>query len=170
MPKIRIKHTAVFLLSVGLFLFVAGHRFGDSGHAITLISQQGGRAQHPIELDKASGRGAVIITSTVLPPYSGDARIVLEGGGDLTYRLYFSEPIINLGLTARPSFSENTLYGLKPGDRISLWLLLEDLDKTPTKTCRLTFNDTRTNSPVLTLPIQLYQAAGDEDEAKATGH
>ena len=161
----KMKNVVVFFLSVFLFIPVSCHRFGDSGHAITMISQSGGRFRHPVHIDKNYGRCALIVTGTVVPPYRGDARVVLESPDRLTHSVYFSKPVIDFGFTNLPFFENNILYGLKPGDRISLWILIENIFREKESKCHLALYDTKTNKPVLKLPILFEGAqkeAGDE--------
>ena len=167
------KNIIVFVLSFFFFLLISGHRFGDSGHALALISQNGGRSLHPVHLQKKYQHFSVIVTARVLPPYQGDTRVVLEGIPDNDYDLYFSEPIIDLGITKRPAFKDNTFYGLEPGSRIAMRVRIkkEEEKKETSKTeeeqkkCHLAFYDTKTGRSVLKVPI-LFENKKGEGEVK----
>lgn len=120
----RFKNLMTFTLAVVLSLMAAHHRWGDSSHAIGLINADGGRARHPSFFSSGKDRYAQITTATVLPPYEGDVRVALEGVPELDYDIYFSEPVIDLGLRNLPEFKDHTIYGLKPTDRPALWVLM----------------------------------------------
>lgn len=74
----RSKKLLVFLLAVAISTVAAGFRWGDSGHAIGLVKAKGGKARHPIVVEGGKGLYSLIVTATVIPPYSGDARICEE--------------------------------------------------------------------------------------------
>lgn len=148
-----IKSSIVFTLSLLFFLLIAGHRFGDSGHAITMISNKGGKVRHPVHIQNKYGSCTIIVTGRVIPPYRGDARVVLEGPDYIAHNIYLSEPIIHFGFKDLPSFKNDTVYGLKPGARLALWLIIENIDRKRDETCQLVFFDTATNRPILRLPI-----------------
>jgi hypothetical protein len=120
----RFKKILVFVFSIGISFVAAGYRWGDSGHAIGLISERGGKARHPTYLEGGKERYTEIITATVLPPYRGDARVELEGSPPLNVEIHSAEPVVELGLRRKPRFRDNTLHGLEPGDRIALWLIM----------------------------------------------
>jgi hypothetical protein len=166
----KLKSLLAVLAAVGLSLLAAGHRWGDSSHAIGLVTAAGGKVRHPAVFEGEWDRYMQITTATVLPPFRGDARVVLEGERVPDYRLYYSEPVVNLGLKRIPRFENDILHDLRPGDRIALWVEL-----TPEKAIggtgardpsgllanpkpvkgglRLSFYDTRTERPVLSIPF-----------------
>ncbi len=116
------KTIAVFAFAVVLSVVAGMYRWGDSAHSIGLITARGGKARHPVHLKSGNGHYMLISTATVLPPYRGDARVVLEGMPEIDYNLYFSRPVIDLGISAFPRFRDGVLYDLKPKDRLALWV------------------------------------------------
>ena len=145
------KPTLVFLLAAALSVTAAWYRPGDSGHAMGLISVEGGRAPHPVRLPSGKDRYTLVVTGTVLPPYQGDARVVLEGEPALSYSVHGSNPIVDLGLRRRPYFAESTLTGLRPRDRFTLWVVMRG--PAPTGRYHVTFYDTASDRPVLQIPV-----------------
>jgi len=121
----RLKTILVFLGAAGLSLLAANHRFLDSAHSIGLIKAGGGKARHPVVLEPGYDRYTLITTAAVIPPYRGDARVVLEGLPGMNYTLYNSEPAIDLSPYRHPDFRDGTFYGLQPRDRIALWVVMQ---------------------------------------------
>ena len=118
------KKIAVFVFAVSLSLSAAVFRWDDSAHSIGLIKASGGEAKHPVFLGGEWDRCNLISTATVIPPYRGDAKVVLEGKPELDYESFCSGPVVDLGIRRLPKFRDDTLYGLEPMDRISLWVLM----------------------------------------------
>ena len=148
----RFKNTIVFIAIAAISLLAAAHRWGDSGHAIGLIKARGTEARHPVILKSGKDRYSVIVTATVMPPYSGDARMVLEGDPAMDYEIYFSEPAVDFSLRRRPVFRDNVLYGLSPMDRLALWMVMKP--STPARgEYTLAFYDTRTDNVILRVPV-----------------
>jgi YHS domain-containing protein len=119
------KKVLAFVAAALLALAAAPFRFGDSAHAIGLISDRGGRARHPVRLDSGKERYTVIVTATVLPPYAGDVRVAVEGETQPMYSVHFAEPVMDLGLGRRPRSDRRSLRELRPRDRIALWVVIE---------------------------------------------
>jgi len=199
----KLKTVIFFVLAVAVSLVAAGHRFYDSSHSMGLIGAKGGKALHPFVLDGGRDFYSVIATATVLPPYRGDARIVLEGNPQMTYSLHNSGPVIDLGVHHLPKFEDNVFYGLQPRDRLAFWLVMKpaqgsnlsesgktesaelNTESRGTHSCcplhaetsesassgreggeelALTFYDTRTNQPVLRIPV-IFKAKGKGNHA-----
>jgi YHS domain-containing protein len=120
--KRRTLLIATFTASVALSVVAASYRFGDSAHAMGLISGSGGRAHHPVHLPPGGERYTLIVTSTVLPPYRGDVTVAVEGEPAPRFEVHPSEPVIDLGVRRRPHFREGAFRGVEPGDRLALWL------------------------------------------------
>lgn len=120
----RWKKAGFFALAVLISGLLAVHRWGDSSHAIGLMSLNGGRTRHPAVMDGGKRHYAQITTATVLPPFEGAARIALEGSPRLDYEIYLAEPVIQLGFRRYPELRGNTLYNIKAGDRLALWTLI----------------------------------------------
>lgn len=157
------KKLLVFLLAVVISAVAAGFRWGDSGHAIGLIKRKGGEARHPIVVAGGKGLYSLIVTATVIPPYSGDARLVLEGEPEFDYEIFFNEPVIDLGLRRRPEFREPVLQGLKPRDRVAIWVVIRPAAPAKGK-YRLAFYDTRSGNAVLSVPIIFEEEGGEDGE------
>lgn len=120
----KIKKIMFFSLAVAVSLVASYYRFGDSGHSIGVISAKGGKANHPTSFKSGSDLYTLISTATVIAPFRGDARVVLEGSPAIDHDIHLTAPVIDLGLHNLPEFRDNTLYGLEPGDRIALWVVM----------------------------------------------
>ena len=121
----HLKNMSFFLLAFGISLLGATYRWGDSAHSIGLISERGGKVRHPSFLKSGKNRYALIATATVIPPYRGDARVVLEGEPEMDHEIYVSGPAIDLGLRRLPQFRDSVLYGLQQKDRIAIWVVMK---------------------------------------------
>lgn len=159
----KFKSSFLFILTAAISLIAASHRFYDSAHAIGLITMKGGKARHPIVLDGDKTMYTLIITATVIPPYSGNAQIVLEGSPRMEYFIYNSEPVFDIGIYRRPKFSNNTLYELRPNNRIAFWVVMKpdgECDKAmDMNDFKLVLYDTKTKASVLNIPI-LFRKGG----------
>jgi YHS domain-containing protein len=111
-----------FMLAVAISVAAALIRPGDAAHSIGLIKADGGKVRHGSSFPSGKDRYMLISTATVIPPYRGDVRVVLEGGPAMDYRVSLSRPVIDLGFRKRPRFKDNIIYGLKPMDRLAVWL------------------------------------------------
>lgn len=119
------KKVIFFVVAVALSFLAAGYRWGDSAHSIGVIKAGGGEAKHPSSLDSGEDGYTLISTAKVLPPYSGDVRVVLEGEPRMDYKLYMSGPAVDLGIRRLPKLKGDTVYGLRPGDRPALWVVMK---------------------------------------------
>lgn len=119
------KKILFFVVAVGISLLAASHRWADSAHSIGLIKAGGGAARHASTVESGHEINTLIVTATVIPPYRGDARVVLEGDPDIDYKIYSSGPAIDLGIRRKPLFRDNVLYDLQPKDRIALWVVMK---------------------------------------------
>ena len=117
-----IKKILIFLTAVGISLAAAVHRWDDSGHAIGLIKAKGGEARHPVSLASGNDRYMLIATATVIPPYSGSARVELKGASKIPYTIELARPVVDLGVRRLPRFSDGVLHDLRPRDRVALWV------------------------------------------------
>ncbi len=120
------KKILFFAIAVSISLVGATYRWGDSAHSIGLIKQSGGEARHPSTLESGGSLYTLIATATVIPPYRGAARVVLEGSPAIDYTIHSSEPVVDFGLRRQPRFDEskNVMYDLRPMDRIALWVVM----------------------------------------------
>ncbi len=121
----KVKNVVFFILALAASFLAATYRWGDSAHAIGLIRASGGEARHPAFFESGESRYALIATATVVPPYRGDARVVLEGKPLIDHRIYLSGPVVDLGLRRNPELRDNVIRGLQPRDRIALWVVMK---------------------------------------------
>jgi len=170
------KKIIVFVAAVFVFIMAATQKWGDSGHALALITVKGGKCRHPVYLSNTHGLYSVIITARVLSHYQGNVKIILERASDISHNIYFSEPVIDLGFKKLPEFKNNTLYGLKAGHKIALWLVMRpknDICKQsvyPKGKYTLAFYDTKTNNSVLKVPIFLRSKIEEKNEHRQHNH
>ena len=151
-----------FAVAAAVSTLAAAHRWGDSGHAIGLIKANGGGVRHPVVLDAGLDRYSVIVTATVIPPYRGDARVVLEGDPELEHEIYFSEAVVDFHLPRRPEFSGHVLHGLEPRDRLALWVMMRPPARSPARgQYQIAFYDTKTGKSVLDVPVIFREGTGD---------
>ncbi len=122
--SIRPKNVLFFVLAALISLSAAVFRWDDSAHSIGLIKASGGEARHPAFLGSGRGRWILIATATVIPPYRGNTKVVLEGKPEINYQIFSSGPFVDLGIRRLPEFKNNTLYGLQPKDRVALWVVM----------------------------------------------
>lgn len=120
---------AVFIVSVAICAVAANHRFQDSAHALGMLKAGGGMSRHPALLDKKRNSYVLIATAGVVPPFRGNARVVLEGGEGLEATFHNAEPTVNFGFHHRPEFRGDTYYDLRPKDRIALWVRIKRTGK-----------------------------------------
>ncbi len=150
------KRIFLFLSAAAFFAAAAWFRPGDSGHAMGVVSVEGGKARHPVHLPGGRDRYTLVVTGTILPPYRGDARVVVEGEPALRYDVYGSDPIVDLGLRRRPYFHERTLTGLRPRDRFTVWVVMRPGvpdGLAPTGRYHVALYDVATDRPVLRIPV-----------------
>lgn len=118
----KLRKIIVFMFAVALSLLAATYRFGDSAHSIGLIKAEGGKPRHASFFERGRDRYMLISTATVIPPYRGDARVVLEGMPEMDYELFLSGPVVDFGLREFPELRGDTIHNLKPMDRLALWV------------------------------------------------
>lgn len=118
------KSIIFFAIAVGISCIAATYRFSDSAHSIGLIKAKGGEARHASVFESGKDEYTLISTATVIPPYRGDVQVTLEGEPKIDYRIYFSGPVINLGIRRLPEFRNGVIHGLQPRDRIALWVVM----------------------------------------------
>jgi YHS domain-containing protein len=119
------KKILFFTVAVCISLLGATYRWTDSAHSIGLVKTSGGGTRHPSSLESGKTTYTLIATATVMHPYHGDARVVLEGTPGIDYSIYSSDPVIDLGVRRHPRFRDNVLYDLQPKDHIALWVVIK---------------------------------------------
>jgi len=155
----RAKNLTAFAVAATISLVAAGHRWGDSAHAIGLIRVDGGEANHPIVLDGGRSLYSLIVTATVIPPYHGDTRLVLEGEPALDHTIQLSEAVIELPLRRRPELEDEVLHDLRPRDRLALWVVIRP-EKPARGRYELNFYHAGTDSRVLSVPV-IFRGEGE---------
>lgn len=124
------KTLLAFAVSATICTLAASYRFYDSAHTIGTIKADGGKARHPIFLDKGRDSYTLIATATVIPPYRGDVRVAVEGEPAMTYEIYNNDPVIDLNPYHKPGFKDTTLYNLQPKDKVALWVVMKPKQRT----------------------------------------
>ena len=147
------KKLLVFLFAAILSVAAAWYRHGDSAHAMGMVSIKGGRALHPVHLPSGRERYTLVVTGTILPPYRGDARVTVDDGQPIPFIVRGSDPIIDLALRHRPHFEDQTLTGLQPRDRFTIWVVMQPTEPMDPGKRDVTFIDTATGNPVLKIPV-----------------
>jgi YHS domain-containing protein len=120
----RVVAVITALVSFGLAVAAVVVRPGDSAHAIGLLSANGGTARHPVSLAPGEGLRTLIVTATVLPPFRGDAAVVVEGEPPARFEIHASQPVVDLHLRHTPRFLDGVFHDLLPGDHLALWVKL----------------------------------------------
>ncbi|MBI5789138.1 MAG: hypothetical protein HZA78_09825 [Candidatus Schekmanbacteria bacterium] len=161
------KKITFYLLALAIFIPAAHYQWGDSAHSIGMISKSGGQIRHDAFFKPGWGNYTLIATATVIPPYRGDVRVVLEGAPLLEHQIYFSKPALDLGIRRLPRFKDNILYDLQPKDRIALWVVMKPGKEEIRGKYNLVFYDTKDNRPVLTVPLTF---ADKEEANRAARH
>ena len=72
------RKLAFFVGAVALSTLAAWYRWPDSAHAIGVIRAGGGTVRHPVALRGGEEEYVLVATTRVLPPWRGDARIVVR--------------------------------------------------------------------------------------------
>jgi len=121
----KTAHIVIFVLAVALSLLAATYRFNDSAHAMGVLKKGGSMARHPAVLNSRDGRATLIVTARVVPPYRGDARVVLEGAPGHTCTMYNAEPAVRFPFHHRPAFAGSVYSDLRPHDKVALWVVLK---------------------------------------------
>jgi hypothetical protein len=158
------KKLLVFLFAAILSVAAAWYRPGDSAHAMGMVSIKGGRALHPVHLPSGRERYTLVVTGTILPPYQGDARVTVDGGPPIPFIVRGSDPIIDLGLRRRSHFKDQTLTGLEPKDRFTVWVVIQPTEPMPAGKRDITFTDTATGKEVLKIPVLFGATEGGRHE------
>ena len=117
-----LRKITFFIVALVIATVAASHRWGDSAHSMGLISKFGGKSRHPAVFDNGHGRRVMITTATVLPPFKGDVRLELSGRTAIEHDFFLSGPVIDFKMKEFPKLESNIIKGLKPKDRIALWV------------------------------------------------
>lgn len=171
----RLKEITFFVFAAIISLLAASHRWGDSAHTMGLIKEDGGEAIHPAFLEAGKEHYTMIVTAKVIPPYSGDVCVVLEGEPKMDYTLFSAGPVVDVGMRDLPRFQDDTFFGLEPKHRLALWVRMTPSPSlsshgisTPSK-YTLAFYDVEKGNPVLTVPV-IFRNDGAKDHASGKKH
>ena len=110
--------------AVAVSSLAAWYRWPDSAHAIGVVKKGGGAARHLVALEGGRDAYVLVATAPVLPPWAGDARVSVEGEPPMAWELEVSRPAVDLGLRRWPKQDGDRIRGLRPGDRLALWVKL----------------------------------------------
>jgi hypothetical protein len=108
--------------AVALSLLAARWRWPDSAHAIGIIKAGGGKVRHAVAFPAGPSSYQLVATATVVPPWSGDARLSVEGDPPLRWSAALSRPAVDLGLYDFPRLEGDVIRGLRPRHHIALWV------------------------------------------------
>lgn len=117
-----IRNLLFFAGAVAVSLVAAWWRWPDSAHAIGVIREGGGKARHAVAFPAGSSSYQLVATATVLPPWRGDARVSVEGDPPLAWSAALSRPAVDVGLHRFPRLDGDVIGGLRPRERIALWI------------------------------------------------
>ena len=83
------------------------------GHSVTMVTRDGGISRHPVLLGLNMDKYVILVTGTVIPPYRGGFRIVLEGDPEIEHKIYSSyPPSFYLGMNHFHDFGNNTVTNI----------------------------------------------------------
>jgi len=119
------KSALAFAAAAVLALIAAPHRFGDSAHAMGLISDRGGSAAHPVNLENGWERYIVVVTASVSPSYAGNVKVSVVGEPQPVYAVHATKPVVDLGFGGRSPIGDHSGWSLRPRDRIAMWVVIE---------------------------------------------
>jgi|WetSurMetagenome_2_1015567.scaffolds.fasta_scaffold465389_1 YHS domain-containing protein len=133
------KETSFCILPVAISSPAPAYRWGDSAHSIGVVNKNSGAEKYPAVLDSGKNGHTLIATATVIPPYSGNVRVFLEGDPKIAYTLSLSNPVIDLGVRKLPDLRKNMICDLQPWDRFALWVDMKPPAMDPV--CGMTYQD-----------------------------
>lgn len=119
-----IRNLLFFAGAAAVSLLAAWWRWPDSAHAIATIKQGGGKARHGVAFRAGPSSYQLVATATVLPPWSGDARLSVEGTPPLRWSAALSGPAVDLGVHDFPRLDGDVIRGLRPMEHVALWVNL----------------------------------------------
>jgi len=164
-----LKRILTFIFAVGISLAAATHQWGDSAHTMGMIAAGGGKVRHPAFFEGNHRRYTMIVTAKVVPPYRGDARVVLEGASPMDYELMAAAPVVDFKLKSRPELRGDTFFGLKPRDRLALWVRMTPSASGPANRFTLSFQDLQDSETLLTVPV-IFKEPGEQEHAGPGKH
>ncbi|MFZ0280807.1 MAG: hypothetical protein WAL29_04110 [Bacteroidales bacterium] len=129
------------------------------GHSVTMVTRDGGISRHPVLLGLNMDRYVILVTGTVIPPYRGGFRIVLEGDPDIEHKIYSSyPPSLYLGMNHFHDFGTDTITNIFPRDKFTLAVFIKPEQKIRDEShYTLRFYDLKSNNPVLSVPVSFME-------------
>src|SRR5512146_2692425 len=116
------RNLLFFAGAIAVSLLAAWWRWPDSAHAIAVVKPGGGKARHGVAFRTGPSSYQLVATATVLPPWSGDARLSIEGDPPLRWSAALSRPVVDLGVYDFPRLEGDVIRGLRPRHHIALWV------------------------------------------------
>lgn len=124
--KKLIRYTLTFLAALVLFTPLAVWRAGDLRHIVGTTGTRGGRVRHEAQLEFGRDRYTVLVTGRNRLPETTDLNIVVEGEPAIPFTVASNyPPTIDLGVHDWPTFTGESLAGVRPGEKLGLWVVLE---------------------------------------------
>ena len=129
------------------------------GHSVTMVSGDGGISRHPVLLGLNMERYVILVTGTVIPPYRGGFRIVLEGDPKIEHKIYSSyPPSLYLGMNHFHEFGNDTITNIFPRDKFTLAVCIKPEQRIREESdYMLRFYDLKSNNPVLSVPVSFKE-------------
>ncbi len=125
------------------------------GHSVTMVTKDGGISRHPVLLGLNNERYVILVTGTVIPPYRGGFRIVLEGEPKISHKIYSGfPPPFYLGMNHFHGFRNDTVTNIFPRDKFTLAVYIEPEPRIEKESnYLLKFYDLKSDKQVLSVPI-----------------
>jgi hypothetical protein len=129
------------------------------GHSVTMVTRDGGISRHPVLLGFDINKYVILVTGTIIPPYRGGFRIVLEGEPEIPHRIYSAfPPPLYLGMNHFHNFINNTVTDISQGDKFTLAVCLEPGQRIKSESSyELKFYDLKSEKQVLSVPITFME-------------
>jgi len=131
------------------------------GHSVSMLSNEGGMATHPVLLGLNQDNYVILVTGTVIPPYRGGFRIVLEGENKIDYKIlsrYPPEP--DMGYHHFHQFTNDTVRDILPLEKFALIVSIRPKERiSQSSHHKLNFYDLESGKPVLSIPVSFTELA-----------
>lgn len=131
----------------------------EFGHSVTMVTKDGGISRHPVLLGLNNKSYVILVTGTVIPPYRGGFRIVLEGEPKIEHQIYSSyPPSFYLGINHFHDFVNDTITNILPRDKFTLAVCIDPVQKIESESSyELKFYDLKSDKQVLSVPITFME-------------
>jgi len=129
------------------------------GHSVTMVTRDGGISRHPVLLGLNMEKYVILVTGTVIPPYRGGFRIVLEGDPKIEHKIYSSyPPKLHLGMNHFHDFGNDTITNISPLDKFTLAVSIEPRQRIKKESnYELKFYDLKSDNLVLSVPVSFME-------------